>query len=141
MDPSTDTATISSGNYDTVAGTGMEIDLTDPHIKFGSGNFIVDRNGHVTLKGATIDSHSTIEGLDSTLQNLQNQIDKQIETYTGENEPTLNNYPASSWTTAEEKNRHVGDLYYISSGDKAGYSYRFQKTGDNTYAWRLIKDS
>lgn len=32
-------------------GEGLEIDLTDPHITFGSGNFRVDKNGNVYAKG------------------------------------------------------------------------------------------
>lgn len=32
-------------------GSGLEIDLTDPHITFGSGNFRVDKNGNVSAVG------------------------------------------------------------------------------------------
>ena len=32
-------------------GAGMLIDLTTPQIKYGNGNFKVDKNGHVTAKG------------------------------------------------------------------------------------------
>lgn len=51
IDPGQDTARIYSGNYSTTAGTGMEIDLTDPHIKFGSGHFSVDSSGNLTAVG------------------------------------------------------------------------------------------
>ena len=50
---------IYSGNYYTYengipkaeASTGMLIDLTTPRIRFGSGNFVVSSNGHLTAKG------------------------------------------------------------------------------------------
>ena len=51
IDPSKDTAQLYSGNYSTYAKTGMLIDLTTPEIKFGSGNFTVDKNGNMTAKG------------------------------------------------------------------------------------------
>ena len=51
IDPSTNEALLTSGNYDEEAGTGMEINLSEPSIKFGSGNFKVDKNGNVIAKG------------------------------------------------------------------------------------------
>ena len=33
------------------AGTGMMIDLSTPQIKFGSGNFELDKNGHIIARG------------------------------------------------------------------------------------------
>ena len=38
----------SSSNYN---GQGLLIDLTTPEIRFGSGNFIVNKEGHITAKG------------------------------------------------------------------------------------------
>lgn len=51
IDPSSNEAKISSGNYSTSAKTGMEINLTTPSIAFGSGNFSVDKDGKMTAKG------------------------------------------------------------------------------------------
>lgn len=51
IDPRNDKAQLYSGNYDTNKGTGMLIDLTEPEIKFGSGNFAVNSEGHLTAKG------------------------------------------------------------------------------------------
>ena len=43
-------AKIYGGNY--VEGkSGLEINLTAPSIKFGSGNFTVNPSGHITAKG------------------------------------------------------------------------------------------
>ena len=51
IDPSTNKAIIKSGNYSISDKTGMQIDLSTPEIKFGSGNFIVSPEGHITAKG------------------------------------------------------------------------------------------
>lgn len=52
IDPSSSKALIKSGNYDTTTNPGgMQIDLSTPEIRFGTGNFIVDSNGHLTAKG------------------------------------------------------------------------------------------
>ena len=80
--------------------------------------------------------------IETTLENLQEQIDNNIETFTGPAVPTLTNYPANAWTTTEEKDKHIGDLYVVNSqgGDYEGFYYRFEKTG-STYQWRLLKDT
>ena len=51
IDPSSNTAIIKSGNYSTTNKTGLQIDLTTPQIRYGSGNFIVDKDGKLTAKG------------------------------------------------------------------------------------------
>ena len=73
---------------------------------------------------------------------LQQQIDGAIETYTGSTEPTLENMPAIEWTTDEEKDTHIGDLYIVNSdgGDLSGFYYRFEKK-DTSYRWTLLKDN
>ena len=63
LDPSSNKAQIKSGDYKTsignIAGTGMLIDLTEPSIKFGNGNFILDSAGklitrNVVATGGTV---------------------------------------------------------------------------------------
>lgn len=76
------------------------------------------------------------ESYDTIIDSIQNAIDGNIETWFGEEEPTLQNYPASEWTTDEDKNTHLGDLYYSD----AGVAYRFQMEGAN-YVWKMLKDS
>ena len=54
IDPTKDTARIYSGNfyYNTKGyGTGLEIDLTTPRIRFGSGDFEVSKEGFLTARG------------------------------------------------------------------------------------------
>lgn len=50
IDPTTDRAIIQSGNYD-AGKSGMMIDFTTPQILFGSENFEVNAEGHITAKG------------------------------------------------------------------------------------------
>ena len=75
--------------------------------------------------------------IDTAIETLQNQADGAIETWFYNGVPTLNNEPASTWTTTELKDRHLGDLYY---DNQSGYAYRFTKTG-STYSWNPISDS
>lgn len=53
LDPSKKEAIIQSGNFNTTAKTGMQINLTEPSIIFGSGNFSVDSTGK--LKASNVD--------------------------------------------------------------------------------------
>ena len=80
---------------------------------------------------------------DATVQRLQLEIDGAIETYSGAAVPTLQNPPASTWTSDTERDTHVGDLYVVNSqgGDYAGFYYRFEKLGVGSYQWTLLKDS
>lgn len=71
------------------------------------------------------------------IYNLQKQIDGQIETYYYDYEPTLNNAPASKWTTETERAKHEGDLFYWKS---KGYAYRFFKEG-GVWKWQLVQDT
>lgn len=71
------------------------------------------------------------------VNNLQNQIDGQVETFYFDYEPSLQNYPASDWDSTEERQKHEGDLFYWKS---KGYAYRFFKDGA-TWKWQLVQDT
>ena len=71
------------------------------------------------------------------INSMQTQIDGKIETFYYDYEPTLNNIPASAWTTKEERQKHIGDLFYWKS---KGFTYRFLNDG-STWKWQAIKDS
>lgn len=75
---------------------------------------------------------------DPKIAELQAQIDGQIETWYYDYEPTLQNEPASEWTTTEQRTAHVGDLFYWSS---KGFAYRFMKESDSTWKWQLVQDT
>jgi phage minor structural protein len=72
------------------------------------------------------------------LSEIQNQIDGNITSWFYNGVPTLTNEPASSWTTNEDKNKHLGDLYYDND---TGYAYRFQSDGSTTYSWVQLQDN
>ncbi|MCQ2058660.1 MAG: hypothetical protein MJY71_02380 [Bacteroidaceae bacterium] len=78
-------------------------------------------------------------GLQSELQNIQDQLDGVVETWYYSGEPTLNNLPASQWATDTEREKHVGDLYYDKDTGKA---YRFMHDSDaQTYIWVALADA
>lgn len=67
IDPSTDAAVLKSGNYSEKDNTGLEINLSKPSIRYGSGHFSVDENGNLTAKGG-----GTIAGWEITDDSLVN---------------------------------------------------------------------
>ena len=48
LDPGNDEAILKSGDYDETIGTGMQINLSAPNIKYGNGKFQVDSDGKLT---------------------------------------------------------------------------------------------
>lgn len=68
---------------------------------------------------------------------LQSQIDGNITTWFEDGTPSLNAYPSNEWITIEDRNKHLGDLYY---DNLTGYAYRFQLNG-TTYEWVKITDT
>lgn len=91
---------------------------------------------------AKISAKSTVDGKElsqyfNKIAELQNQVDGAIETWFYDGVPTLENAPAISWKTDNDKKIHLGDLYY---NNKTGKAYRFAKDG-NTYKWTIIKDT
>lgn len=77
------------------------------------------------------------ETVTDSLGELQDQIDGQIETFYYDYEPTLQNKPASDWTNATERKKHIGDLFFNKT---TGYAYRFMQDGA-TWGWILVQDT
>jgi hypothetical protein len=75
--------------------------------------------------------------VDGVTKDMQDQIDSKAEQYFYAYDPTLDNEPAKSWTTDEEKEKHVDDLFYNTETGKA---YRFMKGDDGSYKWELVQD-
>lgn len=91
---------------------------------------------------AKISAKSTVDGKElsqyfNKIAELQNQVDGAIETWFYDGVPTLENAPAISWKTNNDKKIHLGDLYY---DNKTGKAYRFAKDS-NTYKWAIITDT
>lgn len=124
----------------------------ESYVKFDSETKKVTIKGELDIKstydGKTLDKYIADKSLDKdavetiikkshTIIDLQNQIDGAIETWFYDGVPTLKNAPAISWKTDEDKETHLGDLYY---DNKTGKAYRFAKDG-STYEWIIITDT
>lgn len=82
---------------------------------------------------------------DTIVNGLQEQIDGKVETWFYEGIPTLQNEPAINWVRADqssgtnnEKDNHLGDLYYDQN---SGRAYRFMKNAQGQYIWQEIADT
>lgn len=125
------------------------LNLNASNITTGSitvGGIKMDLNsGTSSISGEAIDSGAITS--DKLSQEVQNQIDGAIETWTVSVVPTLTNEPASNWTTDDLKSKHVGDVAYVvnSSGEGSssnGFCYRFcYDTTTKAYSWTLIQDT
>lgn len=71
------------------------------------------------------------------MENVEEELKQKITTWYYSGVPTLLNEPTDNWNTTEERNKHIGDLYYDKN---TGYVYRFQLEG-TTYSWEHIIDS
>lgn len=113
-----------------------------------TGEFRLSAN--TAIGGSTINQHIATansytdeqladyrDEVDAIVSDLQSQIDGQIDTYYYDYAPTLNNIPASDWTTEALKQDHEGDIFYNTSN---GYAYRFLKI-DGAWQWKYIEDS
>lgn len=120
-------------NAQWVLSTDTTVDMTKAYYQEGNEVSLYDQ--------------AYIDGLEN---DLQQQIDGAVETYTGTVVPTLVNKPYTDWYDTsvtpihDERAKHVGDIYYVvnSAASENGYCYRFAY--DNTshaYSWVLIKDS
>ena len=71
------------------------------------------------------------------INEIETELKNKITTWYYSGQPTLLNEPADNWNTTEERNKHIGDLYYDKD---TGYTYRFQ-LGGTAYSWNHIVDS
>lgn len=89
-------------------------------------------NGVKQTVAETYVSNATYE---TDLNNIQGQIDGNIQSWSGESIPTLDNEPASTWSD-EEKATHIGDIYY----DGNSHAYRF-RVDNGVYSWQILTDT
>lgn len=117
--------------------------------ELNAGNFVLSQDTVVAPSkvyysqsdSVSLYDQATIDGM---VSDLNDRIDAQIETWTEDHVPTLNNSPASSWTTNDLKAEHVGDICYVlnAGGNYDGYTYRFAyDQTQQQYKWVLIKDN
>lgn len=83
-----------------------------------------------------------IQGAIDSIKDLQLQADGNITIWYYPHVPTVSNEPASGWTTADMKEFHVDDLFYVDDNASAyyGYCYRWRKI-NGTYQWVELRDA
>ncbi|MGG3662105.1 phage tail spike protein [Bacillus gobiensis] len=84
-----------------------------------------------------LENYVEIVTYNQDLSAIQNQIDGSITTWFYDYDPSMSNEPANMWSTDEEKNNHLGDLFYNTS---SGYTYRFA-LNSSVYQWIRITDT
>lgn len=125
IDPSSDKALIYSGNYKQKQGdnpgSGMQIDLTTPEIRFGTENFTVNANGDLTAKTGQIggwdirtNQLSSCEGKVGmrAYDKDSEEKDKQYAFWAGDQDPSKANF------RVQYDGSTVVDNLRISSTDK-----------------------
>ena len=120
--------------YDSQANQGKgQLDIK-AHVEFTNS----DEELNEIVQGHQKKYDDDIANLESVTEDLQRQIDGAIETWFMTGVPTLQNAPANEWTTDDEKDKHIGDLYY----DKAtNHGYRFMYDDENeVYLWTILTD-
>lgn len=88
-----------------------------------------ESNTQLTATNKELQSFKTATTTD--IDTLKSQVDGNVTTWFFSGTPTLENAPATDWTTDELKDEHIGDLYYDRD---TGFSYKFTKT-DDVYSW------
>ncbi|WP_203558710.1 hypothetical protein [Bacteroides sp. 51] len=104
----------------------------------------IDLNPEVSTIKAKFISEATGKNYDDIIDTLQTnvdivreQADKEYTLWFFDYEPTLNNIPASDWTTAALKTLHEQDMFY---NRESGLAWRFEKNANGTYSWNSIAD-
>ncbi len=98
---------------------------------------------NITLQTQEIEELNTsISTMGDALVIAQKQLDGSISQWFIPEQPTLTNYPASTWleaatdTNKDTKDLHLGDLCYNIDN---GFAYRFVKT-NGLYSWAVVVD-
>lgn len=97
-------------------------------------NYELQKNG---LNKVENELNNFVIATGKNLKELQDQVDGNITTWFYSGVPTASNEPAKNWTTDNEKNNHLGDLYYDKD---TGYAYRYSLDND-VYSWIKITDN
>lgn len=84
-----------------------------------------------------------LSSMQSRIDSVKEQTDRQFLICFGDAIPTLTNEPANEWTDDETKEMHLHDLYYNRSYAETGggRSYSFEKNQDGSYGWKEITDA
>lgn len=103
---------------------------------------LIDLNTVLSEISAKFINQTTGKDIDDTINDLQTdmnlvreQTDKEYTLWFFDYDPTLENLPASDWTTDELKNMHEQDMFY---NRLTGHGYRFEK--GSSWSWNDITD-
>lgn len=102
---------------------------------------------YISPAGIALNVDGQVKTLDDVMQayqadldDIRAQADEQVVLWFGEQVPTLDNEPASGWTTDDMKLEHVKDIYYNKSAkDNGGRAYSFEQA-DGKFMWLNITD-
>lgn len=126
---------------------GFKTSVRETYATKGGLNTVDDKISQLTLdldgfKTEVSKTYTTQSDFQAQIDNLQQQIDGAVETFSGYDVPTLTNKPAVDWTTDKIKDTHIGDLYVVSAENTeyGGFYYRFEKV-NGAYQWTLLADS
>jgi hypothetical protein len=104
---------------------------------------LIDLNTVLSEISAKFINQATGKDVDETINDLQadmdlvkEQTDKEYTLWFFDYDPTLENLPASDWTTDELKTMHEQDMFY---NRLTGHGYRFEKDG-SSWSWNDITD-
>lgn len=78
------------------------------------------------LNDSTDNFNNTLQEIQDTINQLQEQVDGAIEYWFGEGEPTIDGEPAVQWADDETRQTHLGDIYTDTA---TGMEYRFTRIG------------
>ena len=104
---------------------------------------LIDLNTVLSEISAKFINQATGKDIDDTINDLQTdmdlvreQTDKEYTLWFFDYDPTLENLPASEWTTDELKTMYEQDMFY---NRLTGHGYRFEKDG-SSWSWNDITD-
>ena len=104
---------------------------------------LIDLNTVLSEISAKLINQATGKDVDETINDLQadmdlvkEQTDKEYTLWFFDYDPTLENLPASDWSTDELKTMHEQDMFY---NRLTGHGYRFEKDG-SSWSWNDITD-
>lgn len=110
---------ITGGNYNITSGTGLQIDLQDPHIRYGNGNFVVNNQGHATIAKWNADDEKII--YNNTNQTTQVGMGKKTISNTNMNSAFATTYPSGTTEV-----RYWGQS---DKNDQTSYNFAVDKNG------------
>lgn len=109
------------------------------------GNEIqIDKYVEESAQSAADQAKAELQG---KIDELQNQIDGVVETWSGDVDPTKGNYPASDWKNEYDKQAHIGDVYFnigaydSNKNPNAGHAWRWYYNSASDFGWIEIADS